>query len=105
MKRRTVAIMPQSKGIGDADQPKADANRNAIGDIHDELHQQVTRDTLTGIFKRLRGSHQIPRTGKPDEAIPNVPSLEKHEDHEDDDDAGGGKWLDQWPDHHPHDLE
>ena len=94
-KRRTIESMPQSSGIGHADQPQADADRNAVGDVHDQLHQQVAADPLAGVAQRLGRPVQIAGADQPDEPVAQVLPLQQHEHDEDDDDARGRQRLDQ----------
>ena len=81
--------------IGHADQPQADADRNAVGDVHEQLHQQVAAHPLRRITQRLRRPVQISAADQPDEAVAQVLSLQQHEHDKHDDDARGRQRFDQ----------
>ena len=81
--------------IGHADQPQSDADGNAVGRIHDKLHQQVPTHALGGVAQRLGGAVQVSATDQPDEAVAQVLPLQQHEHHKHDDDACGRQRFDQ----------
>ena len=84
--------------IGHADQPQADADGNAVGDVHDQLHQQIAAHPLGSVAQGLRCPVQIAGAEQPDEAVAQVLPLQQHEHNKDDDDACGCQRLDQGSD-------
>ncbi len=78
-----------------SDQPQSDPDRNSVGRVHDELHQQIAADAGRRVVERLRRARQIARAGEPDRAVTEIVALQKQEDHEDDDDACGRERADQ----------
>ena len=81
--------------VRNADQPEPDADRDGVGRVHDQLHQEISADAARGVVERLRGARQIARAGETDQAVAQILALQQHEDHEDDDDAGGGERADE----------
>ena len=66
-----------------------------IGDVHDQLHQQIPAHPLGSVAQGLGRPVQIAGAEQPDETVAQVLPLQQHEHDEDDDDAGGRQRLDQ----------
>ena len=92
-------------GVGHPDEVKADADGDAVGRVHHQLHQQVAADPGGGVVEGLRALLEVARAGELDEAVAQVLPLEQHEDHEDDDKAGGGERSEQRADDGLNDLK
>ena len=90
---------PPEDRVGDADQPEPDADRYAVGRIHDQLHQQISPDPPGGVVQRLGRARQVARSDQADHPIAQIVPLQQHEDHENDDDAGCGERADKRADH------
>ena len=81
--------------VRNSDQPEPDADRDRVGRVHDQLHQQIAPDPPRGIVERLCRARQVARAGKADEAVAQIFALQEHEDHEHDHDAGRGERADK----------
>ena len=73
---------PQHR-IRHADEVEGDADRDAVGQVHHELHQQIAADPGGGVVDGLRALLEVACSGQLDEAVAQVLPLEQHEDHED----------------------
>ena len=89
---------PPQHRIRDANEIQGDADRDAVGRVHDQLHQEIAADPGSGIVEGLSGLVQVAGPGELDEAVAQVLPLEQHEDDEDDDKASGGERRQQWAD-------
>lgn len=76
---------PPQDGVGNPDEIKADADGNAVADIHDALRDEVAADPRAGFVQRLGGDVDAPTPGEVDEPIPQILPFEEHENDEDDD--------------------
>ena len=81
-----------------ADDPQSCSDDDAENSIEQELDQKQSAEARRGIIKRGGRALQVTRTRQPNEAVPEILTLQQNEDDEDDDDAGRGKWMEQWRD-------
>ena len=86
---------PPQHSVGHADEVEGDADRDAVGQVDHELHQEIAADPGGRIVDGLCALLKIAGSGKLDEAVAQVLPLEQHEDHEDDDEAGSGERREQ----------
>ena len=89
---------PQDR-IGHPDEIEGKADGDAIGEVHDQLHEQVAAHPPGRIVESVRALLKVSCSGKLDEAVPQVLLLEQHEDHEDHDEARRGDRGEQRADH------
>ena len=69
---------PQA-GIGNADQPKADADDDAERRVDRGLQEQIARQAVGGFVQRHGGALHVARTGQADKAVAQVILLQKNE--------------------------
>ena len=94
-KRSTSAIKRPKRGVGHADDPKADPNRDRVGHVHHQLHQQVLSYPLACVLDGFGGAVDVASTDEADEAVPQILALQQHEDNHYDDDSACRQRLKQ----------
>ena len=82
MNRRTVASTPHRIGLGTPISHRPMRYRNAIGDVDDELHQQIAADAGAGLVHRLGRPVQVVGADQPDQPVTQILPFQQHEDHE-----------------------
>jgi hypothetical protein len=72
-----------------ADEPEPERHRDAVAHVHDQLHQEVTRDARSRLLHRLGHAVQV-AAQEPDQPSAQIAAVEQGEEGEDEHDAGGG---------------
>ena len=79
------ATTPHSAGLGTPIQVKTKTKQRSKARIDQELHQQVPADAARRVVERLRHEVQLAEPDQPQKTVPQVFSLQQHEDRKDED--------------------
>src|ERR1039458_2551431 len=67
---------------------QTESEQSSKAGIDQDLHQQVSADTLRSVVEHLRHDVDLTESDQPEKAMSQVVSLDQHEDREDEDKSG-----------------